>query len=165
MNKEKIFESFSIPYFQQRTEKRRLISLKFVNQSDILDDKFQKWSSTSHFDPKDFKMCGEQKSVAREIVIKVMEYLVDVSNSKLMKNFDHLLSQMEVQPEFTEVGKISNELMIRNFLCFLLFTAISFMTANFLADEKCCINISHNNNNNKKNIKCLIKFRVNKIVK
>lgn len=60
---------------------------------------------TSHFNPKDFEMYGEEKRVAREVVVKAMEYLVDVSNSKLMKNFDHLLSQMEVEPELTWKNK------------------------------------------------------------
>ena len=40
-------------------------------------------------------MCGEQK-VSQEVVVKVMKYLVGVSNSNLMSNADHLFSQMEV---------------------------------------------------------------------
>lgn len=87
----------------------------------FLDEDIKKWSSSSHFNPKDFEMCGEEKRVAREVVIKAMEYLVDVSNSKLMKNFDHLLSQMKVEPEFTWVRKISNELMIQNIKCLFKF--------------------------------------------
>ena len=41
-------------------------------------------------------MCGEQNKVSQEVVVKVMKYLVGVSNSNLMRNADHLFSQMEV---------------------------------------------------------------------
>lgn len=71
---------------------------------DIKQSQFNAWADNSSFTPFHLDMSGLNKSVATKTMVQCMEHIVKVSNSKLVRNVDGLLSRREIYVSVDWIG-------------------------------------------------------------
>ena len=99
------------------TDRKKEINQHLSNVSvhavDCLYDDFQKVSSlNSPFVPSDLDTAVAKRKITREIVVNFLNNAVEVSNANLIRNANHLLSGMEVEPNIEWVGKDKERLEV-----------------------------------------------------
>ena len=97
---------------QAITERKEKITQHKANISlfseDIRYGNFRKMAlSGPHFIPADLEISGENRKIAREIVVEVMKKIAKISNSNLIRYADHLLSKTDIESVVLWVGKDS----------------------------------------------------------
>lgn len=99
-------------FLQAITERKEKITQQKANISlfseDIRYGNFRKMAlSGPHFIPTDLEISGENRKIAREIVVEVMKKIAKISNSNLIRYADHLLSNTDIESVVQWVGKDS----------------------------------------------------------
>ena len=89
--------SHFLPSITDRKEINQYMNNVSLILIDLLQEDFQKLSPFgSTFIPSDLDLAGKKRKVAKEIVLAFFKKMIEVSNSDLIANANHLIRTVDV---------------------------------------------------------------------